>query len=105
MVIVGARYSMLDVRCALSFRPKRNEVENAPCGDAGGWAAGRDHHPGRSDETGDRPARVKSLTIVRSNNERCLHSGRHDKKTAGKGNSLCLKWRGVNVAGVDARGR
>ena len=68
MVIVGARYSMLDVRCALSFRPKRNEVENAPCGDAGGWAAGWDHHPRRSDETSERlgRARVKSLTILRS---------------------------------------
>src|SRR5437762_2527841 len=50
----------------LSFRPKRSEVENTPCGDAGGWAAGRDHDPGRSDETSERlgRARVKSLKLA-----------------------------------------
>jgi hypothetical protein len=114
MVMVDARFSVLDARCALCHfdrKPALSGVEwvkKMPFGDPGGWTAGRDHDPGESDEMGERfgRARVKSLTIVRLNNERCLHSGRHDKKPAtGNGNSLCLIWRGANLAGVDARGR
>src|SRR6266550_9421368 len=61
-------YSTRTTKCLKFIGSGVEWVEKTPCGDAGGWTAGRDHDPGRSDETGERlgRARVKSLTILRS---------------------------------------
>ena len=88
----------------LSFRPKRSEVENTPCGDAGGWAAGWDHDPGRSDETSERlgRARVKSLTILRSKMRDVSTAVDMIKKAGRRSNFLYVMWRGGKdeIAGI-----
>src|SRR5207248_1446437 len=80
--MLAARCQMLDAPSVISTEVQQRAEYAVRGRRRMGW--GRDHHPGRSDETGERSgrARVKSLTVVRLNNERCLHSGRHDKKTA-----------------------